>query len=103
MNAAGGSGRPYPPEFKEQAVRLFEESGRPFKEVADQIGVADQTLRNWVAQAQVDRGDKAGLSTEERAELRALRKKTKALEEENAFLKKASAFFAAETDKHRKK
>jgi transposase len=64
--------------------------------VAKQIGVADQTLRNWVAQAAVDAGQAPGLTSDERAELKRLRREVKLAREENEFLKKASAFFAAE-------
>lgn len=91
--------RPYPPEFRQQAVRLFHELGRPVNEVAEQIGVSHQTLRNWVNQAKVDQGVVPGLTTQERKELRDLKRRNARLEQENAFLKKAAAWFAAETDR----
>lgn len=91
--------RPYTPEFREQAVRLYAESQMPIDVVADQIGVSHQTLRNWVNQAKVDRGKAPGLTTQERKELRELKRRTARLEQENAFLKKAAAWFAAETDR----
>jgi transposase len=96
MTGRGGRGNPYSDEFREQAVRLFNESGRPFKEVATQIGIADQTLRNWVMQAAIDAGQRPGLTSDEQAELKRLRREVKLVREENEFLKKASAFFAAE-------
>jgi transposase len=91
--------RPYPPEFRVQAVRLFHELGRPVDEVAEQIGVSHQTLRNWIKQDAADTGTGPGLTSAERAELRELRKRAARLEQENAFLKKAASFFAAETDR----
>jgi transposase len=91
--------RPYPPEFREQAVRLYEESGLDVSVVAEQIGVSHQTLRNWLKQARVESGKAPGLTLAERAELRELRARAKRLEQENAFLKKAAAWFAAETDR----
>ena len=91
--------RPYTPEFREQAVRLFHELGRPVDEVAEQIGVSHQTLRNWIKQDKADSGKGPGLTSAERAELRELRKKARRLEQENAFLRKAASFFAAETDR----
>lgn len=93
------SRRPYPIEFREQAVRLFAESGLPIDVVAEQIDVSHQTLRNWVKQAQVDRGKPPGLTSQERKEVRELKRRNARLEQENAFLKKAAAWFAKETDR----
>ena len=88
---------PYPIEFRQQAVRLVAESDLSIDKVADQIGVSHQTLRNWVAQANADAGQAPGLTTQERKELRDLKRRNTRLEMENAFLKKAAAWFAAET------
>lgn len=52
------SKRPYPPEFRAEAVRLVHSSDRSLRQVADDLGVAEQTLRNWVFQAEVDAGDR---------------------------------------------
>lgn len=93
------SRRPYPIEFRAQAVRLWQESGRPIPDVAEQIGVSHQTLRNWIAQAKADAGTAPGLTSQERVELRELKRRNTRLEQENAFLKKAAAWFAAETDR----
>jgi transposase len=90
---------PYPDDFKEQAVRLFHELGRPAPEVAEQIGVSHETLRAWVKQAAADAGRGPGLTSDERKEFRELKKRATRLEQENAFLRKAASFFAAETDR----
>jgi transposase len=78
---------------------LVRASGRPFREIARDLGVADQTLRNWVNTAEVDAGRAAGLTSDEKAELRELRRRVRTLEMERDVLKKAAAFFARESDR----
>lgn len=90
---------PYPPEFRAEAFRLVKNSGDSIRQVAKDLGISDQTLRNWVNQADVDAGKREGLSTEERAELRQLRKENRKLREEREILRKAAAFFATETER----
>jgi transposase len=87
----------YPEEFKAEAVQLARSTPeRSIRQLAYELGIADQTLRNWVRQAQINRGEREGLSTEERKELRRLRKENRILREEREILKKAAAFFAKE-------
>ena len=89
---------PYPPEFREEAVRLIREGGKSIGQAAKDLGIADQSLRNWVKQADLDAGRRTdGLTTVERAELRRLRRENRILKEERAILIKAAAFFAQET------
>ena len=94
----GRSRPPYPPEFKEEAVRLVYASAAewPVPKVARDLGVSPETLRNWVRQSEIDAGERDGLTTEEKEELRRLRKEVKVLREEREILKKAAAFFAQE-------
>lgn len=89
---------PYPPEFREEAVRLARESGKPTAQIARDLGVSYESLRHWVKQADLDAGRRAdGLTTEEREELRRLRRENRVLRMEREILKKAAAFFAKET------
>lgn len=88
---------PYPPEFKQQAVRLVEESGLSIRETAEDLGVAVESVRNWVKQARVDRGDQEGVTSDERAELARLRRENRVLRQEREILKRAAAWFAKET------
>lgn len=90
--------RPYPEEFRREAVALVRSSGRPIKEVAGELGVSYESLRLWVHQEAVDRREQSGLSTDEKAELRELRRKVRRLEQEREILKKAAAFFAQESE-----
>lgn len=73
---------PYPPEFRTEAVRLVRSGEIPLAQVARDLGIADQTLRNWIAQADVDEGRREGLTSTEREELRRLRRESRVLREE---------------------
>ena len=89
--------RSYPPDFRHKVVELAR-TGRPYDDLAREFELAQQTVRNWVKQADLDAGVRSdGLTTEERRELSKLRRENKRLTIENEILSKAAAWFARET------
>ena len=94
----------YDQETKDRTVRMFEQRReehpqesrkQALKHLSDLIGVPLDTIRGWVDRARVDAGDKPGVTTVEREEIRALRKELAEVKRANEILKTASAFFAA--------
>jgi transposase len=86
----------YPPEFRREALELLR-AGRSPRELAESLGVSQQTLRNWRRQDQIDRHERDdGLTTDERAELARLGRENQQLRQECDLLKRAAAFLAAE-------
>jgi transposase len=93
---------PYPPEFRAEAVELIRSGTKSFSQLSRDIVVSDQTLRNWVRQADLDAGRRHdGLTTGEREELRRLRAENRTLRMERDLLKKAAVFFAKDGDRSR--
>ena len=89
---------PYPEEFRREAVGLIRSGQRSLAEASKSLGVSQQTLRNWLRQADVDAGVVEGVSGEEREELGRLRREVRVLREEREILKKAAAFFVKENE-----
>jgi transposase-like protein len=91
--------RPYPPEFRAEAVRLARGSDKSIPVLAAGLGVSTEALRHWLRQADADagRGQPGDLTTDEREELRRLRRENHVLQQERENLKKAAACFAKET------
>ena len=90
---------PYPPEFRAEAVRLARGSDRSIPALAADLVVSSEALRHWLRQAEADagRGQPGDLTTDERDELRRLRRENHVLKQERESLKKAAACFAQET------
>ena len=94
-------------ELRQRAVRMvaevrpnYDSDWAAITAVAQKLGIGTtETLRKWVRQAEVDAGQRAGVSSEESAELKRLRRENAELRRANEILKSASAFFAAELDR----
>ena len=96
--------RKYPDELIQRGVRLALESGRPIAHIAHDLGMHPETLRKRVRQAEADQGLRPDLPTsEEREEIKQLRKEVFELRRANEILKAASVFFATELDADRPK
>lgn len=96
--------RKYPIELLERATRLVFESGRPIAHVAADLGLPSETLRKYVRQVEANEGRRNDLlTTQEREEIRRLRKENAQLRRANEILRAASLFFAGELDPHRPK
>ena len=91
--------RAFTTEFKAQAVRVVQESGKPIGTVARELDLTETALRSWVRQTEIDAGraTAGALTTDERAELGQLRREVRTLRMERDILKKATAFFAKES------
>jgi transposase len=94
--------KPYPAELRERSVRMVREQAQEHgsewaatRLVAAKVGCTAETLRQWVRQSERDRGERAGLTSEERARLKALERENRELRQANEILRKASAYFAA--------
>lgn len=97
----------YSEEMRERAVRMvFEVQAdhatqfTAIKDVAQKLGIGTpETLRRWVRKAEVDRGERQGITSEEHADIKRLKRENAELRRANEILKSASAFFAAEIDR----
>ena len=102
-----GTTKRYSPEVRERAVRMVAEHAAEHESqwaticsIASKIGCSSETLRNWVRQQERDTGSRAGLTSSEREELKAMRRDNRELKRANEILRKASAYFAqAELDR----
>ena len=102
-------GRPpsYPAELRQRAVRLVQETRSEYpsefeaiRSVATKLGIGSpETLRKWVRRAEVDAGQRPGLTTAEHDQIKALRRENAELRRANEILKSAAAFFGAELDR----
>ena len=100
-----GSGHRHPPELKERAVRMVQEAIKETGErygvvtrVAVQLGLGSETLRHWVKQAEIDNGQRPGITTKDQQRIVELERENRELRRANEILKTAASFFARELD-----
>src|SRR5664280_1259504 len=89
--------RSFTPEFKAEIIELCQRGDRNVSQVARDFDLTETAVRSWVKQAEIDEGERPGLTTEERAELTKLRRENRSLREDVEVLKSATVFFAKET------
>ena len=87
---------PYPQEFRDDVVAVARgrDDGVTLKQVAEDFGISEATLSNWLKAADVEAGAKPGVTSDVAAELKALRRRTKLLEQENEVLRRAAAYLS---------
>lgn len=88
----------YSDQFKSEAIELARTSGKSTAQIADELGVHYSTLRGWIKQLEIDGGKAEGLTSDEKEELRQLRKDNRRLTQERDILKKAAVWFAKESE-----
>jgi transposase len=100
-----GSGHRYPPELKERAIRMVDEAIKQtgqrhgaITRISVQLGIGSETLRSWYTRAEIDRGDRPGVTTDDKRRIAELEQENRELRRANEILKAASAFFARELD-----
>ena len=89
----------YPRQFRKDAAALVIDQQRSVADVARELGVVEQTLGNWVRQERVDRGERAGTSSEDRERIAELERQVKRLSSERDLLKRSLAFWVKESDR----
>jgi transposase len=96
----------YPAEVRERAVRMvfehqdeYDSQWAAICSIATKLGMTSETLRKWVRRAEINAGERPGLTTSERQRLKELEKENKELRRANEILKAAAAFFGAELDR----
>jgi transposase len=95
-NKAARGRRRFSEEFKRDAVELVRTSGKSIKQIANELGIYDSTLGNWVKQERIDRGEREGLSSDDKARLRELEAENARLRMERDLLKRSVAFWVGE-------
>lgn len=86
--------RPHPKEFRDDVVAVARRGDAPIAQIANDFGISESCLRNWLAPADVAEGHRPGVTASESAELRELKRRNRLIEQENEILRRAAAYFA---------
>jgi transposase len=86
----------FPIEFRRDVVAVARKGEAPLSQIAKDFGISESCLHRWLKLADVDDGVRPGVTTQESAELRELKKRNRTLEQENEILRRAAAYFARE-------
>lgn len=84
----------FPPEFRDEVVRVARRREQPIRQTAKDFGISESCLNRWLALDEIETGDRPGVT---KAEVRELKRRNRVLEEENLILRRAAAFFAKES------
>lgn len=87
----------HPQEFRDEVVRVARKGEQPLRQIARDFGISESCLHRWLSLAEIESGDRPGVTKAEAVELRELKKRNRILEEENLILRRAAAFFAKES------
>ena len=86
--------KPHPREFRDDVVAVARKGEAPLQQIAKDFGISDSCLRNWLRAADVEDGNRPGLTASESADLRELRRRNRLLEQENEVLRRAAAYLS---------
>jgi transposase len=86
--------KPHPKEFRDDVIAVARKGEAPLQQIAKDFGISDSCLRNWLRAADVEDGNRPGLTATESAELRELRRRNRLLEQENEVLRRAAAYLS---------
>ena len=86
--------KPYPREFRDDVVAVARKGEAPLARIVKDFGISESCLSNWLRAADVEDGKRLGVTREESAEMRELRKRNRLLEQENEVLRRAAAYLS---------
>ena len=86
--------KPYPPEFRDDVVAVARKREAPLKQIAKDFGISEGCLSTWLKKADVEDGNRPGVTDQQAAELRELKKRNRLLEQENEVLRRAAAYLS---------
>jgi len=86
--------KPYPKEFRDDVVAVARKGGAPLNQIAKDFGISEGCLHNWMKKADVEDGHRPGVTVQQSAEVRDLKKRNRLLEQENEVLRRAAAYLS---------